>query len=59
VPLPDPEVTISMDFKDADLKDVIKVFSIQSGLNFIASEVVQNRKITLYLDKVPIKKSYG
>ncbi len=57
VPLPDPEITISMDFKNADLKDVIKVFSIQSGLNFIASEVVQNRKITLYLDKVPVKKA--
>jgi len=49
--------TISMDFKDANLKDVLKVFSMQSGLNFIASEAVQDRKITLYLDKVPIGKA--
>ncbi len=46
-----------MDFQDANLKDVIKVFSIQSGLNFIASEAVQDRKITLFLDKVPIKEA--
>jgi len=51
----DPELTISMDFKDASLKDILKIFSIQSGLNFIASEAVQDRTITLYLDKVPIK----
>ncbi len=53
--LDDTEKTISMDFKDADLKDVLKIFSIQSGMNFIASEAVQDRKITLYLDTVPIK----
>ncbi len=46
---------ISMDFKDANLKDILKVFSIQSGLNFIASEGVQDRKVTLYLDQVPLK----
>lgn len=50
-------VTISMDFQDARLKDILKVFSIQSGLNFIASEAVQDRNITLYLDKVPLEDS--
>ena len=54
---PDPEVTISMDFQDASLRDILKIFSIQSGLNFIASEAVQDRKITLYLDKVPAKET--
>ncbi len=52
---PDSEPEISMDFQDAGLKDILKVFSIQSNLNFIASEGVQDRKITLYLDKVPLK----
>ena len=52
---PDSEPQISMDFQDVNLKDILKVFSIQSGLNFIASEGVQERKITLYLDKVPLK----
>lgn len=54
---PDLEATISMDFQDASLKNILKIFSIQSGLNFIASEAVQDRKITLYLDKVPIKEA--
>ncbi|MEK6727644.1 MAG: secretin N-terminal domain-containing protein [Candidatus Omnitrophota bacterium] len=54
---PNDEPGISMDFKDAGLKDILKVFSIQSGLNFIASEALQDRKITLYLDRVPLKKS--
>ena len=44
------QASISMDFKDASLKDILKVFSIQAGMNFIASEAVQDRKITLYLD---------
>jgi type II secretory pathway component GspD/PulD (secretin) len=51
------EATISMDFQDASLKDVLKLFSIQSGLNFIANEAMQDRKVTLYLDKVPIKEA--
>lgn len=52
-----PEVKISMDFQDASIKDILKVFSIQSGLNFIASESVKDRTVTLYLDKVPIKEA--
>ncbi|MFA6358146.1 MAG: secretin N-terminal domain-containing protein [Candidatus Omnitrophota bacterium] len=51
------EATISMDFKDASLKDILKVFSMQSGLNFIASEAVQDRKVTLYLEKVPLSQA--
>jgi len=53
----DSKIAISMDFQDANLKDVVKILSIQAGLNFIASEAVQDRMITLYLDKVPIKEA--
>ncbi len=55
-PFGDSNVAISMDFQDANLKDVVKILSIQSGLNFIASEAVQDRKITLFLDKVPVQE---
>ncbi|MFA5096194.1 MAG: secretin N-terminal domain-containing protein [Candidatus Omnitrophota bacterium] len=48
---------ISMDLQDASLKDVLKMLSIQSGLNFIASEGVQDRTVTLYLDKVPLEEA--
>ncbi|MDD5730530.1 MAG: secretin N-terminal domain-containing protein [Candidatus Omnitrophica bacterium] len=57
LPFDNPEITISMDFQDANLRDVLKIFSIQSELNFIASEAVQNRKVTLFLNKVPIKEA--
>ncbi len=56
-PLLPSETTISMDLQDASLKDILKIFSMQSGLNFIASEAVQDRKITLYLDKVPLQEA--
>jgi type IV pilus assembly protein PilQ len=46
---------ISMDFQDADLKDVLKVFSQQADLNFIAGERVKERKVTLYLEKVSVQ----
>lgn len=57
LPLPDPKIAVTMDFQDVSLKDILKVFSMQSGLNFIASEAVQERKVTLYFDKVPIKEA--
>jgi type IV pilus assembly protein PilQ len=44
-----------MDFQDADLKDVLKIFSQQADLNFIAGENVKDRKVTLYLDKVSVE----
>lgn len=46
------EKLISMDFKNTSLKDVLKMFSIQSGLNFVASQDTQDKMITLYLDNV-------
>jgi len=45
---------VSMDFRDASLKDVLKIFSEQSGLNFIASETIEDRTVTLFLDEVPL-----
>jgi len=49
------EELISMDFRDAQLNDVLKIFSQQAKLNFIADESVRNRQVTLYLDKVTIQ----
>ncbi|MBI4597260.1 MAG: type II secretion system protein GspD [Candidatus Omnitrophica bacterium] len=45
---------ISMDFKDAELKNVLKTFSQQTGLNVIASEKVGDKPITLYLEDVTV-----
>ena len=46
---------VSLDFQDANLKDVLKLFSQQAGINFIASEQVKDRKITLYVDQVTVQ----
>jgi type IV pilus assembly protein PilQ len=48
---------ISMDFRDASLKNILKIFSEQAGLNFIASQNVQDRTVTLYMDGVPLQEA--
>ncbi len=50
-----PERSISMDFKNAQLNDVLKIFSQQSGLNFIAASDIADLQVNLYLDKVPVE----
>jgi len=46
---------ISMDFQDANLKTVLKIFSQQSGMNFVASQNVQDRTVTIYFDGVSVE----
>lgn len=47
-------LTISMDVTEAYLEDILKVLSKQAGMNFVASEDVREKKVTLYFDQVPI-----
>ena len=47
--------TISMSFDGALLKDVLLLFSQQSGLNFIASQDVESKKVTVYFENVTPK----
>ncbi len=49
--------TISMDVTEAHLEDVLKLLSKQSRMNFVASEEVRDKRITLYLDQVPIHEA--
>jgi type IV pilus secretin PilQ/predicted competence protein len=51
----DPWKKISLDLEDASLLSVLKVFSQQSGMNFIAAQEVADRTVTLYLENVPIR----
>ncbi len=61
-PLPDPDEEgklapeapqrISMEFQDASLKEVLKTFSRQTGINVIASTDVGDQPITLFLEDV-------
>lgn len=49
--------TVSLDLEDAKLVDVLKMLSQQSGLNFVSSEAVVERKITLYLENAFLKEA--
>ncbi|MFH1479617.1 MAG: secretin N-terminal domain-containing protein [Candidatus Omnitrophota bacterium] len=46
---------ISMDFQNANLKTVLKIFSQQSGLNFVASQNIKDRTVTIYFDNVTVE----
>lgn len=45
------EQTISLDFKDADIRDVLKILSVKSGINMVYGEDVKG-SVTIHLDKV-------
>lgn len=51
--LPEP-MRLTMEFEDANLKDVLKSFSQQSGINIIASSEVADQPVTLYLENVTV-----
>lgn len=45
------EQTISLDFKEADIRDVLKILSVKSGINMVYGEDVKG-SVTIHLDKV-------
>lgn len=47
--------TISLDVTEAYVEDVLKIFSKQSALNFVAADDAQGKKVTMYLDNVPLQ----
>jgi len=47
-------IKVTMDFENAELKDILKAFSRQTGANFIASEDIEGKVITVYLNNVSI-----
>ncbi|HIE36506.1 MAG TPA: hypothetical protein EYP89_04645 [Candidatus Omnitrophica bacterium] len=49
--------TVSLDLEEANLVDVLKMLSQQTGLNFISTEAVRDRKLTLYLEDIPLKEA--
>jgi type IV pilus assembly protein PilQ len=48
---------ISLDFKDADIQNVLRVLADVSGLNIIATDDVQG-KVTLHLNEVPWDQAF-
>lgn len=54
---PEYSKKISMDFQNARLVDVLKIFSEQSNMNLITAEGITDRAVTVYLDNVPIEQA--
>lgn len=48
---------ISMDFEDAALVDVLKIFSQQTSLNLVTAEEIADKRVTVYLDQVPVEQA--
>ncbi len=48
---------ISLDFKNAPLTEVLKVFSKQAGMNFVAKTDISTLRVTLYLSDVPLEEA--
>ncbi len=48
---------ISMDFKNVSLVDVLKIFSKESGKNFISAQDVSSKKVTVFLDNIPVEEA--
>lgn len=55
--LPLPKTAISMDFQDADVRDVMHLMSVKSGVNIIYGADVSG-PITIHLDRVPFDQAF-
>jgi type IV pilus assembly protein PilQ len=51
---PEFNKTISMDFLDARLNQVLKILSQQSGMNFVASDAIKDKNVNVYLSNVKV-----
>ncbi|MGH2349509.1 MAG: type II secretion system protein GspD, partial [bacterium] len=45
---------LSMEFQDASLRDILKLFSQQTGINVIAGDEVSTKKMTVYFEDVTV-----
>jgi len=48
---------ISMDFQEASLVYVLKIFSQQTNLNLITAESLATKKVTIFLENVPVDEA--
>jgi type IV pilus assembly protein PilQ len=48
---------VTMNFDSVPLKDVLKIFSKQSGFSFAASEELQAKKMSVYFENIPLREA--
>lgn len=52
-----PKTPVTLDFEEAEIKDVLRILSIKSGINLIHGDEVAGT-ITLHLENVPFDKAF-
>jgi type II secretory pathway component GspD/PulD (secretin) len=55
--LPEYSKKISLDFRNTNIKDVLKAFAKQIGVSFITTPDVSERAITVFLENVPVEEA--
>jgi protein transport protein HofQ len=55
--LPEYSKKISLDFRNTNIKDVLKAFAKQIGVSVITSREVEDRAITVFLENVPVEEA--
>jgi type IV pilus assembly protein PilQ len=55
--LPLPKTSISMDFQEADVRDVMHLMAVKSGINIIYGADVTG-PLTIHLDRVPFDQAF-
>jgi type IV pilus assembly protein PilQ len=55
--LPLPRTAISMDFQDADVRDVMHLMAVKSGINIIYGPDISG-PVTVHLDRVPFDQAF-
>ena len=53
----DQSMRISMDFENVPLKEILKALSRQTGANFIASDAIQDKSITVYFTGLTVDQA--
>ncbi|MCK4618157.1 secretin and TonB N-terminal domain-containing protein, partial [Candidatus Aerophobetes bacterium] len=55
--IPSDSISISIDFKDIDLNDLLDILSAKTGLNIIVTPEVQGRVPMARFENVPVLKA--
>lgn len=55
--LPEYSKKVSLDFRNTNIKDVLKAFARQIGVSFITSREVEDKQITVFLENVPVEEA--
>jgi general secretion pathway protein D len=54
-----PARQVNLRFRDADIKEVLEVFTQTSGVNIVTDEGIQPRRVTAYFRDLPLRDAFN